>query len=419
MSRSTTLLAAALLLLAALPSAWSLAKAWERLGAPLATITARSVGVGTDSQGVIYSGIATPSSGTYHDILVRRWDAAAKKWVLVGGILSTTDSRLVGFAVDPTTPASPWVAFADPSHDGKLSVKRWVQASGKWEYVGPPAISPGPVQRAPCLTFSPKGEPWIAFQGASLKPTAARYNKLDKQWYSASVLFSPDSKTSYTADWVTMAAGANGMIYMAYVDSSVPAEDGRKGVMVAQNVTGTKFISDSKWSYAAFDGATGKPYFSATSPEGLSLAIHPTTGVPHLSFTDAANSYRASVVRPSGPAGKWLLVGKAGFGGGNPDLSSVFVLDAYTSLAFTPGPTPIPLVAYLCAIDAADNMPNSVCVRQFAGGAWRPLGYLGVNFGQDSTFTMDLTVGAGGKPLLIWSDIARGNMDRTWVAAFQ
>lgn len=55
------------------------------------------------------------------------------------------------------------------------------------------------------------------------------------------------------------------MIYMAYVDSSVPAEDGRKGVMVAQNVTGTKFISDSKWSYAAFDGATGKPYFSATS----------------------------------------------------------------------------------------------------------------------------------------------------------
>lgn len=64
-------------------------------------------------------------------------------------------------------------------------------------------------------------------------------------------------------------------------------------------------------------------------------------------------------------------------------------------------------------------MPNSVCVRQFAGGAWRPLGYLGVNFGQDSTFTMDLTVGAGGKPLLIWSDIARGNMDRTWVAAFQ
>ena len=167
------------------------------------------------------------------------------------------------------------VAFADPSHDGKLSVKRWVQASGKWEYVGPPAISPGPVQRAPCLTFSPKGEPWIAFQvrrrrasvavgalscarflrlcryraawqsylclppdcmhgcrtdarrrhaprqlptwplphtlqGASLKPTAARYNKLDKQWYSASVLFSPDSKTSYTADWVTMAAGANG-----------------------------------------------------------------------------------------------------------------------------------------------------------------------------------------------------------------
>lgn len=65
--------------------------------------------MGTDSQGVIYSGIATPSSGTYHDILVRRWDAAAKKWVLVGGILSTTDSRLVGFAVDPTTPASPWV----------------------------------------------------------------------------------------------------------------------------------------------------------------------------------------------------------------------------------------------------------------------------------------------------------------------
>lgn len=56
------------------------------------------------------------------------------------------------------------VAFADPSHSGRLSVKRWVQATSKWEYVGPPAISPSPVQRAPCLTFSPKGEPWIAFQ---------------------------------------------------------------------------------------------------------------------------------------------------------------------------------------------------------------------------------------------------------------
>lgn len=100
-------------------------------------------------------------------------------------------------------------------------------------------------------------------------------------------------------------------------------------------------------------------------PEGLSLAIHPTTGVPHLSFTDAANSYRASVVRPSGPAGKWLLVGKAGFGGGNPDLSSVFVLDAYTSLAFTPGPTPIPLVAYL--VRAAARLVGRLCTR---AGVW-------------------------------------------------
>ncbi len=47
-------------------------------------------------------------------------------------------------------------------------------------------------------------------QGAALKPTAARYNKLDKQWYSASVPSSPDGKTSFTADWVTLAAGANG-----------------------------------------------------------------------------------------------------------------------------------------------------------------------------------------------------------------
>ncbi|KAL4419624.1 hypothetical protein ABPG77_008565 [Micractinium sp. CCAP 211/92] len=418
MSRSTTLLAAAMLVLAALPTAWSLAKSWERLGGPLATLTARSVGVGVDSQGVIYSGIATPSSGSYDDILVRRYDAAAKKWVLVGSILATTDSRLVGFATDPTVPASPWVAFADPSHSGRLSVKRWVQATSKWEYVGPPAISPSPVQRAPCLTFSPKGEPWIAFQGAALKPTAARYNKLDKQWYSASVPSSPDGKTSFTADWVTLAAGANGMVYMAYVDTSVPAENGRKGVVAAQNVTGTKFISDSKWSYAAFDQTTSKPYFSASSPEGLSLAIHPTTGVPHLSFTDAANSYRVSVMRPSAPAGKWQLVGTAGFGGSNPDLSALFVLDAYTSLAFTSGPTPIPLVAYLCSVDDPASRTNSVCVRQFVGGTWRPLGYLGVNFGQDTTFTMDLTVGAG-KPLLAWSDIAKGGMDRTWVAAFQ
>lgn len=65
--------------------------------------------MGVDSQGVIFSGIATPSSGSYDDILVRRYDAAAKKWVLVGGILATTDSRLVGFATDPTIPASPWV----------------------------------------------------------------------------------------------------------------------------------------------------------------------------------------------------------------------------------------------------------------------------------------------------------------------
>ncbi|KAL4443213.1 hypothetical protein ABPG75_010968 [Micractinium tetrahymenae] len=416
MARSTALFAAALLALAALPTAWSLGKVWERLGGPLATAAARSVGVGVDSQGVIYSGVAHPSVGSFEDIYVRRWNATTKQWVLLGGVVFTTDSRLVGFAMDPSAPASPWVAFADPNHSGRLSVKRWVQATGKWEYVGPPAISPGPVQRAPCLTFSPKGEPWIAYQGAALKPTAARYNKLDKQWYSATVPFSPDSKTSFSADWATLAAGANGMVYLAYVDASVPAEDGRKGVVLSQNVTGSKFLSDSKWSYAGLDAASGKPYFSASSPEGLSLAIHPTTGVPHLSFTDAANGYRVSVVRPS--AGKWQLVGTAGFAGSNPDVSAVFVLDAYTSLAFTPGPGPIPLVAYLCTVDDVENLPNSVCVRQFTGGTWRPLGYLGVNFGQDTTFTMDLTVGAG-KPLLAWSEVARGNKHATWVAAFQ
>ncbi len=78
------------------------------------------------------------------------------------------------------------------------------------------------------------------------------------------------------------------MVYLAYVDSSVPAEDGRKGVVAAQNVTGTKFISDSKWSYAAFDQTTSKPYFSASSVSRVGRVGRACSGHAQLELCLAA-----------------------------------------------------------------------------------------------------------------------------------
>lgn len=61
--------------------------------------------------------------------------------------------------------------------------------------------------------------------------------------------------------------------------------------------------------------ALGPRGFSEGSADGLSLALSPIDGTPHVAYADAKKGFRATVMRFSG--GSWSLLGPQGFTAGS------------------------------------------------------------------------------------------------------
>lgn len=189
----------------------------------------------------------------------------------------------------------------------------------------------------------------------------------------------------FTADRVVVAASGNGWIYCAFVDTSAAPH---RAMLVRQALMHPQYVFDDKWaivgpipvplltdgvhmSTANVSGPRGRwlctaaggrlgraclpppahrrrppsswppgltlfpPPPPSPQPEGLSLAIHPVTHVPHVAFADSTKNYRVTVMRANLQAGTWLVLGRAGFAGKNPDLGAALPREALTSLAFT------------------------------------------------------------------------------------
>jgi hypothetical protein len=80
------------------------------------------------------------------------------------------------------------------------------------------------------------------------------------------------------------------------------------------------------------------------------------SGVPYVAYQDAANDYRATVMRYSG--GAWQNVGIAGFSDGQAEYTSLIVNDHG-----------VPYVAYQ---DSSNGYRASV--MKFEGGTWQYVG---------------------------------------------
>ncbi|KAL4440208.1 hypothetical protein ABPG75_003209 [Micractinium tetrahymenae] len=100
---------------------------------------------------------------------------------------------------------------------------------------------------------------------------------------------------------------------------------------------------------------------SSGAASGLSLALHPRTGVPHLSYCDFLAGQRATVVRLA-PNGTWVVVGPGRGIAGTPPFNQA------TQLAFGPSGT-----AYLAAGTTQDNSTVNVLRYAQAANAWQPV----------------------------------------------
>ena len=124
---------------------------------------------------------------------------------------------------------------------------------------------------------------------------------------------------------------------------------------------------DNTWSYM------GSKAFSAGAAYVPTLALHPATGVPYVSFRDGDSSYRgASVMTFNGSA--WSLVGSKGF-------STVGAF--YTRVALHQNSS-APYVAF------KDDNSKMARVMTFNGSTWSLVGSAGFSAGEANWVSLAL-----------------------------
>ncbi len=119
-------------------------------------------------------------------------------------------------------------------------------------------------------------------------------------------------------------------------------------------------------------GTVGAEGFTATSPDFKYLnpaIVIDSTDTPHVVYCDAANSFKATVMKFNGSA--WVTVGPAGFTAGpiTPTIGS------YIDIGFDSGDTP-----YVVFRDEANS--NKATVMKFNGSSWETVGSAGFSSDQ-------------------------------------
>ena len=188
-----------------------------------------------------------------------------------------------------------------------------------WSAVGTARFSAGKAEDISLALHPTTGAPYVAYKdfGNSSKVTVQTFS--GGAWsVVGSARFS-----SFTTTYMSLAFHpTTSAPYVAY-------KNGNSGNTTAKAVVQT--FSGGAWSVVGpADG------LSAGQADYISLAFHPTTGAPFVSYRDASTSpqYKATVQTFSG--GAWSVVGSAGFSAG---------IAQFTSLAFHPT-TGAPYVVY-------------------------------------------------------------------------
>lgn len=137
--------------------------------------------------------------------------------------------------------------------------------------------------------------------------------------------------------------------------------------------------------------AVGTPGFSPGRVNSTSLVLN-GSGIPYIAFDDAANSWKATVMRLNSTGTAWENVGNAGFS-----------IEAATSISLALNSQGVPHVAFS---DRGDGLKVKVMRLNAAGTAWENVGNTGLSTG--TTLYTAMALSSTGVPYVVFSDAAFG-----------
>jgi LPXTG-site transpeptidase (sortase) family protein len=237
-------------------------------------------------------------------------------WETVGSAgFSAWQAEYTSMAFDSS--GTPYVAYQDWGNDYKATVMRY--ENGNWDTVGLAGFSAGKAAYT-SLALDSSATPYVAYRDKanSYKATVMKYE--NGNWTIVGLPSFSDGQADYTS----LALDSGGTPYVAYADHG---KEAKATVMTyTGSITETDATDYDGWEYV---GSAG---FSAGPADNISLELD-SSGTPYVSYRDAVNSDKATVMKFNGAS--WETVGSTGFSAGKAD---------YISLALDSGGTPY--VAY-------------------------------------------------------------------------
>lgn len=189
------------------------------------------------------------------------------------------------------------------------------------------------------LAFAPSGEAYVAFRDGNSgdKLSAMRYDNATSSWVTVG---GPGFSSGIAAEPSLKIQPSSGEAYVAYRDASL-----------TQKAAVKRFDGTSWQDVGSAIGVTGG------SANSLSMAFHPGTSDPYISFIDGANGNGITVMRFNGAS--WVVVGTTNFTG-----STV----GSTGIAFHP-------VSHEPYVVFSDNsISGQARVMRFDGASWVNVG---------------------------------------------
>ena len=331
----------------------------------------------------------------------------AQTWTTVGTAgFSGVIAYYPSIAID--TGGTPYVAFSDYTHTGKVTVMKY--NGGSWTTVGSPQFTAGN-SNATTLAIDKKGTPYVAYDdfGYGQKASVMKYD--GTSWvYVGTPGFSAGITSSEN-----LVIDTTGTPYVSFCDNSdsgkvtVMKYDGSSWVIVGTpgfspyNIMGPRLTLDSsgtpyvvfqdyqhgsKASVMKYDGSNwvyvGAPDFTASAAVGPMITID-GSGTPYVAFSDNGNSFKATVMKYDGS--NWVLVGAAGFSPAA--ASSTVILNDRNGTFY---------VAY------EDGAGEKASVMKYNGSSW-------VNAGNDSfsagtVYLLAMAIDTAGAPYVVYQDFS-------------
>lgn len=200
----------------------------------------------------------------------------------------------------------PYVAFADLTNDGRLSVRK--HNGTTWEYVGGLGISTGSISAA-CIAFDNTGIPYVVYGSYGVNTLyVIKYN--GTSWVSVGSV----SMTGSGCTEPCIALDASNNVYVGYYDNNVSSMSVKKFDGTSWSYVGTQGFTPTGLNYTdiaidasntiyfkygnkitKYNGVSWTPLPTVTSSFFLSMSLD-NTGQPYVAF-DSTSATNLTTVR--------------------------------------------------------------------------------------------------------------------------